>query len=102
VNNKTFREDLYYRLNVIPIKIPALRQRRTDVPLLIDYFLKQFNETKRKDVSGIHPAALEILTTYHWPGNVRELENLVERLVILKARGVIEVRDLPERYQQRH
>lgn len=101
VANKSFREDLYYRLNVIPIKIPPLRQRQSDIPLLIQYFLQKFNEAKRRDLQGFNADALELLTAYPWPGNVRELENLIERLVILKGRGVVEPRDLPERYQQR-
>jgi DNA-binding NtrC family response regulator len=102
VANKSFREDLYYRLNVIPIKIPALRQRRADIPLLIQHFLQYFNSAKRRDVHGFNADAMELLMSYPWPGNVRELENLIERLVILKGQGTIEVRDLPERYQQRN
>jgi len=99
VAQRSFREDLYYRLNVIPIKIPALRQRKSDIPLLIDYFLRQFNEGKRRDVAGFSPDSMDLMMCYQWPGNIRELENLVERLVILKGRGIIEPRDLPERYQ---
>ena len=102
VANKSFREDLYYRLNVIPIKIPALRQRKTDIPLLIQHFLQQFNEGKRRNVQGFSSDAMELMMTYPWPGNIRELENLIERLVILKGQGIIEPRDLPERYQQRN
>ena len=102
VKNKSFREDLFYRLNVIPIKIPALRQRRSDIPILIHHFLTQFNETKRRDIQGFSPDAMDLVMSYAWPGNVRELENLIERLVILKGSGVIEVRDLPERYQLRN
>jgi transcriptional regulator with PAS, ATPase and Fis domain len=101
VAQKTFREDLYYRLNVIPLRIPPLRERQSDIPLLIHHFLKHFNESKRREVTGMAPDALELLNTYPWPGNVRELENLIERLVIIKGHGVIEVRDLPERYLQR-
>lgn len=100
VQQGKFREDLFYRLNVIPIKIPALRDRKSDIPLLINHFLKSFNETKRRELQGFSADAMEMLTNYGWPGNVRELENLVERLVILKGRGVVEVRDLPERYQK--
>lgn len=102
VANKSFREDLYYRLNVIPIKIPALRQRKTDIPLLIQHFLQHFNSAKRRDVQGFNADAMELMLSYAWPGNVRELENLIERLVILKGQGIIDVRDLPERYQQRN
>jgi transcriptional regulator with PAS, ATPase and Fis domain len=101
VNQKTFREDLFYRLNVIPIRIPPLRDRRSDISPLIHHFLKHFNTAKRRDVGGIAPDAMELLTSYNWPGNVRELENLIERLVIIKGHGLIEIRDLPERYLQR-
>lgn len=100
VKDKSFREDLFYRLNVIPLRIPPLRQRKSDIPLLIHHFLHSFNETKKRDLQGFSTDAMEILMNYNWPGNVRELENLVERLVILKGRGIIEPRDLPERYHQ--
>ncbi len=102
VSDKSFREDLFYRLNVIPIKIPALRQRKSDIPILIQHFLTHFNESKKKDIQGFTPETMDLLLSYNWPGNVRELENLVERLVILKGRGIIEAADLPERYQQRN
>ncbi|MBK9294332.1 MAG: sigma-54-dependent Fis family transcriptional regulator [Oligoflexia bacterium] len=101
VLDKSFREDLFYRLNVIPIKVPALRDRKSDIPLLINHFITQFNELKKRDIQGFDRDALEVLMEYNWPGNVRELENLIERLVILKGRGVIGVYDLPERYQQK-
>ncbi len=102
VADKSFREDLFYRLNVIPIRLPSLRERKSDIPLLIGHFLKHFNETKRRDIQGFNGDAMELMLSYNWPGNVRELENLIERLVIIKGRGIIEVRDLPERYQQRN
>lgn len=95
----TFREDLFYRLNVIPIHIPALRERRADIPLLFHYFMELFNEGKKTKLAGITPTALDLLTQYAWPGNIRELENLVERLTILKSGGVVDVADLPERYR---
>jgi transcriptional regulator with PAS, ATPase and Fis domain len=101
VLQKTFREDLFYRLNVIPLRIPALRDRKSDIPLLIHHFLKYFNESKRRSVEGVTPEAMDLLTQYPWPGNVRELENLIERLVIIKGHGLIEIRDLPERYLQK-
>ncbi|MCC6278267.1 MAG: sigma-54-dependent Fis family transcriptional regulator, partial [Oligoflexia bacterium] len=101
VAQKEFREDLFYRLNVIPIKIPPLRQRKSDIPLLLQHFLKTFNEAKKRDLQGFSSQALGLLTDYSWPGNVRELENLVERLVILKGRGIVEETDLPERYRRR-
>ncbi len=78
-----FRKDLYYRLNVVPIKIPALRERTGDVAILANHFLKKFSEKHKKKFSNISPPALNILEQYHWPGNVRELENVLERAVIL-------------------
>jgi transcriptional regulator with PAS, ATPase and Fis domain len=96
VSQGAFREDLYYRLNVIPMVVPPLRERSEDIPLLVDHFLSVGNARKRKQVSGVSPDAMRVLTTYRWPGNVRELENLIERLVILKGEGMITLEDLPE------
>ncbi|HIJ95853.1 MAG TPA: sigma-54-dependent Fis family transcriptional regulator [Desulfuromonadales bacterium] len=98
VVSRDFREDLYYRLSVIPVTIPPLRERRDDIPLLIQAFLTRFNSDKRNSVKGFSRDTLEILCNYEWPGNVRELENLVERLVILKRSGFITPDDLPEKY----
>jgi transcriptional regulator with GAF, ATPase, and Fis domain len=95
---RDFREDLYYRLSVIPITIPPLRERREDIPMLVHTFLTRFNADKRNSVKGFSRDALDILCNYDWPGNVRELENLVERLVILKGSGVIVPDDLPEKF----
>lgn len=100
VEDGRFREDLYYRLNVIPIRIPALRERRTDIPLLLHHFMETFNRTRGRALKGISPQALELLSMYNWPGNIRELENLVERLSILKGAGVVDVMDLPEKYRK--
>lgn len=97
VEEKRFRKDLFYRLNVIPIVIPPLRERRSDIPLLIDHFLTRFNQTKHTEVSGLTPDALHLLTEYDWPGNIRELENMIERLVVLKKRGILSIEDLPEK-----
>jgi len=99
VEQKRFREDLYYRLNVIPITLPPLRERKSDIPLLAHHFLHHFNRTKKKAVREIAPDAMERLLRYHWPGNVRELENTIERIVILSSSDVITVKDLPERFQ---
>lgn len=99
VAKKTFREDLYYRLNVIPIKLPALRERKSDIPLLFAHFLEHFNLEKKKNLEGISTEAMNLLINYRWPGNVRELENLVERLVILKGRGLVLPEDLPEKFR---
>lgn len=87
VRQKLFRSDLYFRLNVIPIEIPPLRERKGDIPLLAKYFLNRFNQTFSKKVKGISPEAMELLEAYPWPGNVRELENLMERLVVLGIDG---------------
>lgn len=99
VKEGRFREDLYYRLNVIPITIPALRERKTDIPLLLNHFLTQFNKNKTKTLSGFSQDSLRCLIDYSWPGNIRELENLIERLSILKGTGIIEVSDLPPKYR---
>ncbi|HLV19278.1 MAG TPA: sigma-54 dependent transcriptional regulator [Polyangiaceae bacterium] len=94
----TFRDDLYYRLNVIHVAVPALRERGADVSLLAQHFLRQVRErTGRKDVGGISHQAMEILQSYGWPGNVRELENTIERAVLLCRTPFIERRDLPAR-----
>ena len=98
VVSRDFREDLYYRLSVIPITIPPLRERKEDIPVLIHTFLTRFNADKRNAVKGFSRDSLGILCNYEWPGNVRELENLVERLVILKGSGLIVPEDLPEKY----
>ncbi len=95
IEERRFREDLYYRLNVIPIEVPPLRERGDDIPLLARHFLDALNQEKGKKVEGFTPDAMERLFRYDWPGNVRELENLTERLVILKREGAIELDDLP-------
>lgn len=94
VSKDKFREDLYYRLNVVPVFLPALRERKEDIPLLIEYFLKRFNEENKKNVS-ISSEALKVLVDYNWPGNVRELENTIERLVVMSTRNTIKPSDLP-------
>ncbi|MCX8060792.1 MAG: AAA family ATPase, partial [Aquificaceae bacterium] len=88
-----FREDLYYRLNVLPVHIPPLRERREDIPILVDHFLQVFNQRYGKRVK-LHPRVIEVFMDYPWYGNVRELENTVERLVILRD-GLIRDTDLP-------
>jgi DNA-binding NtrC family response regulator len=99
VKEGRFREDLYYRLNVIPIQIPALRERKTDIPILLNHFLNQYNKNKTKVLTGFSTDALKCLVNYTWPGNIRELENLIERLSILKGFGSVEVNDLPAKYR---
>jgi len=95
IAEKRFREDLFYRLNVIPLDVPALRARKEDISLLIGHFINKFNKSKNRSISGISPEALNLLRAYNWPGNIRELEHLVERLVVLKGDGVIKEADLP-------
>jgi DNA-binding NtrC family response regulator len=90
----TFREDLYYRLNVVPISIAPLRERREEIPYLVDHFIARFTRESGKTLSGITPAALKLLTDFHWPGNVRELENIIERAVALSVGTVIDVADI--------
>ena len=96
VQKGNFREDLFYRLFVIPMTLPALRERPEDIPYLANYFLEQSNCRSRRQVKGISEDALEAMTGHAWPGNVRELKNLIERLVVLKGNGIITRRDLPE------
>ena len=97
-----FREDLYYRLNVIPIKMPALRERKDDIPILINHFISSFGRGRKETIQGISVEAQNLLAQYSWPGNIRELENLIERLTILKREGLIDVADLPPKYAVRH
>jgi len=91
----SFREDLFYRLNIIPINLPPLRERKTDVPLLANHFLKQLNETGAPKT--ISDEAMQFLVNYSWPGNIRELANFVERMVVLSIGSTITPRDLPEK-----
>lgn len=95
VSNGNFREDLFYRLNVIIVHLPPLRQRLDDVPLLLDLFIDRYASRNNKTIDGISEEALDILSGYYWPGNVRELENVVERAVVLTHSNVIGVTDLP-------
>ena len=96
VHKKRFREDLYFRLNVIPIDLAPLRWREGDIPLLANFFLDRFNRRLNQDIEGITAEAMAILETYPWPGNIRELENLIERLVVLRSNERwIDVKDLP-------
>jgi DNA-binding NtrC family response regulator len=94
-----FRADLYWRLNVIPIEIPPLRNRINDLPVLCESFIKRFNEKDHRNVTGIHTDAMSALKRYSWPGNIRELENLIERLVILKGAGTVGLFDLPVNFR---
>jgi DNA-binding NtrC family response regulator len=99
VKAKRFRDDLYYRLNVIELKLPPLRERREDIPLLVEAFLKKCGEARQKEVKGVSEAALAMLIDYAWPGNVRELENVIERAVTLTRSEKISPDDLPPAVQ---
>jgi len=100
INNGTFREDLYYRLNVIPLKVPPLKRRKSDIPLLIDFFLKKARRRKRQKVKEFSTAATDAMLKYDWPGNVRELENIITRVSILCDNQTVGFHDLPEYLQQ--
>ena len=93
---KTFREDLYYRLNVISIRLPPLRDRRGDIPLLLDFFLRELADRYGKEVGGFTRRARTALMQYEWPGNIRQLRNVVERMVVLDTDGLLDAADLPE------
>jgi DNA-binding NtrC family response regulator len=96
-----FREDLYYRLNVIPIHIPPLRERREDLKPLIERFINHFNREFRKKVRGFHDDALALMNHYHWPGNVRQLRNAIERSVLLSDHDILTIDDLPPEIRAR-
>ena len=98
-----FREDLFYRLNVIPIHIPSLRERPADIPLLLHHFMESFNRSRNRQLKAIAPDAMGLLMNYAWPGNIREiLENLVERLAILKGAGTVRSRRSTGKISQRN
>lgn len=94
-----FREDLFYRLNVFPIHVPPLRERKSDITLLVDHFIEKYNERHQKNVKRIASTAINLLMSYHWPGNIRELENTIERAVLLSTEGVIMAHHLPPTLQ---
>jgi len=97
VEKGDFRDDLYWRLNVFTIEIPPLRERRSDIPLLAEHFIRQFTRSMNRPETKLAPEALDALTAYDWPGNVRELQNAIERAVVVGSPPVIKVRDLPAR-----
>ena len=96
IKDGSFREDFYYRINVIKITLPPLRERREDIPLLVNHFISRLNKLKRKTVSDISIEVLTILMNYNFPGNIRELENIIEHAFVLNRSGEIEIKDLPE------
>lgn len=95
IEEGNFREDLYYRLNVVHIELPALREKKDDIPLLVSFFINKFNEEKDYQIKGITKEAMQILLNYRWPGNVRELENAIESAMALAERNIIEAKYLP-------
>ena len=95
VRQGSFREDLFYRLNVFPIPLPPLRERVEDIPLLVEHFMRQFALSIGKRLGGFSPGALSAMAAYHWPGNVRELQNVVERSIIVAKASIVDVGDLP-------
>jgi len=95
VKKGEFREDLYYRIAVFPIKLPPLRDRKEDIPLLVAHFIDKYARQENKEIEGVTPDALELLMAYHWPGNVRELENAIERAIVLASTKEITPKDLP-------
>jgi two-component system nitrogen regulation response regulator GlnG len=96
VRAKTFREDLYYRLNVVRIRMPALRERADDIPPIIDYILQTLEKTKKAKLKKVSPEALALLTRHRWPGNVRELENVIYRTAVIAQGDTILLKDLPQ------
>ncbi|MCA9065629.1 MAG: sigma-54-dependent Fis family transcriptional regulator, partial [Planctomycetaceae bacterium] len=101
IDDGTFREDLFYRLNVIPIQVPSLRQRREDIPLLVEHFLRHFCERHHRNLKQVAPEAMQALVETHWPGNVRQLRNVMERLVVTLTGDVIHQKDLPSELTRR-
>ncbi|MEA3420890.1 MAG: sigma 54-interacting transcriptional regulator, partial [Acidobacteriota bacterium] len=95
IGQKMFREDLFYRLNVIKIELPSLRERKEDIPLLVKHFLEIYSKENNKKIVGISEDTMEIINNYDWPGNIRELENLIERAVVLTKSKLITRKNLP-------
>lgn len=90
-----FREDLYYRLNIVDIRLPPLSERKSDIPLLCAHFIKDFSQKNNREITGIEPAAMALLQAYPWPGNVRELRNIIERMIVLSHGSLLTVMDVP-------
>jgi two-component system response regulator HydG len=100
VRSGRFREDLYYRLNVVNIRLPALRDRREDIPFLVNFFIEKFNQKYDMKVKGISQRAMNLLMEYQWSGNVRELENTVESILVINSPEVIDLRHLPQEIRE--
>ena len=102
VKEKRFREDLYYRLNVLPIHIPSLRERKKDIPVLTDFFIDKFNKKLSRNIENVEPGIRQAISNHAWPGNIRELENLLDRLVLLSQDDTLRMEDLPSEIQFPH
>ncbi len=100
IKDKKFREDLFYRINVIPINLPPLRERKIDIPALVSFFIEENNKEYETNIQGITHEALDYFINYSWPGNVRELQNMIERISVIKDEGYVEVKDLPKKIVQ--
>lgn len=100
VKEGSFREDLYWRLNVVRINLPPLRDRKDDIPLLVNYFLNKFSKENNKPIPQLEPEVMDALLNYDWPGNIRELANVIERAVVLSPSGLISIKHLPRRIQE--
>ncbi len=100
IREKKFREDLYYRLNVIEVKVPPLRERKDDIPLLVNHFVKKFSEENKKTIKGADGSAMQVIMQYPWPGNVRELKNVIERAVVFCSDDHITLNELPEKLKK--
>jgi DNA-binding NtrC family response regulator len=100
VRNGTFREDLYYRLNVVNIKLPALKDRREDIPFLVNFFIEKFNQKYHMEVKGISQRAMNVLMDYQWSGNVRELENTIESMLVINSPEVVDLQHLPQEIRE--
>lgn len=96
ISQNKFRHDLYYRLNVVSIQLPSLRDRKDDIPLLVHHFIEKYNQEAVKKIQGITPEAMKYLLHYSWPGNIRELENVIERAIVLSNRSLIDIEDFPQ------
>lgn len=96
-----FREDLYWRLNVVRINLPSLKERKDDIPLLVNHFLKKFAKENNKPIPQLEPEVMDALISYDWPGNIRELANVIERAIVLSSSGIISMKYLPKRIQEK-
>ncbi|WP_051178932.1 sigma-54-dependent transcriptional regulator [Thermodesulfovibrio thiophilus] len=101
VKENIFREDLYWRLNVVRINLPSLKERKDDIPLLVNHFLKKFAKENNKPIPQLEPEVMDALISYDWPGNIRELANVIERAIVLSASGIISMKYLPKRIQEK-